>query len=209
MATISLLALSPILLLYSKFMDKNLIPQAALRLIAFIILVISSFSLTHEFSNKTDKIIFTGIFSRTQIMISKLVSFIFVTTICFIFYEIVLIVCGTFDFKNLFGNFLTFNIYVFTIGSFILLVSVITSNFIVTGITCYILYFDLILVLFNNALGSNRSEEIKQIIRNLPFYIANMGFAKGMYTVTESIVMLGYGIVFFALACVIMNRKNI
>ncbi len=204
-----LLAIIPGLLLNSIFIEKNLIPQIVLKLNSFIILIFSSYSLTQEFSNRTDKIIFTGIFKRTEIMFSKWISFIVITTICFVFYEVISVMCNTFESRFLINNFITFIIYTFTISSFILLVSVITSNFIVTGITCYMLHFDLILVLFNNALGSDGNELIKEIIRNSPFYIANTGFNKGMYTVTEGIIMIGFGIIFFVLACVIMNRKNI
>jgi ABC-2 type transport system permease protein len=184
------------------------IPSMLVNLIPYIILVIYSFSLTQEFANKTDKIIFTGIFSRNEIMISKLTSFIFTSIICFIFYEIISIVCTTFNSKILFNDLYVFIIYAFTLGSFILLVSVITSNFILTGIVGYVLYFDLILVLLNQALASSRNEALKHIILNLPFYIANTGFYAGNYTGHQSIIMIGCGVLFLGTACVIVNRKN-
>lgn len=189
----------------SKITD---IPITFLALIPYVILVIYSFSLTQEFTNKTDKMIFTGIFSRNEIMTSKLISFIFTSIICFVVYGIVSIACGTFNSKILFDNFYVFLIYAFTLGSFILLVSVITSNFIVTGIVGYVLYFDLILVLLNQALSSSRNEALKCVIRNLPFYIANTGFRIGNYTMHQFIIMISSGVLFFIAACVIINRKN-
>lgn len=189
--------------------EKNMIPNGMLHLIPYIILVICSFSLNQEFSNKTDKMIFTGILSRSEIMISKLISFMTGSIICFLFYEIAAVVGGIFELRLMFNSLFTFLIYSFTLGSFILLVSVITSNFIITGIIAYVLHFDLILMLFSQALVSSKNEMIKLIIPKLPFYIANTGFYLGKYTVIQSIIMLGCGILFFGITCVIINRKNI
>ncbi len=204
---ISLLVVICILFL-SCAKGKTTIPSMLLSLIPYIILVIYSFSLTQEFANKTDKIIFTGIFSRNEIMISKLISFIVTSIICFIFYEIISIVCHTFNSKILFNDLYVFLIYAFTLGSFILLVSVITSDFILTGIIGYVLYFDLILVLLNQALASSRNEMLKNVIQNSPFYIANTGFYAVNYTGHQSIIMISCGVLFSGVACVIINRKN-
>lgn len=184
------------------------VPSMLLSLIPFIILIITSFSLTQEFSNKTDKIIFTGIFSRNEIMISKLASFIFTSIVLVIFYEVICIICSTFNPRLLLNNLYVFILYTFTLGSFILLVSTITSNFIITGIIGYVLYFDLILVLLNQALVSNRSEMLKQVIENLPFYIANTGFYMVNYTAHQAIIMAGFGVLSLGLACGIINGKN-
>lgn len=197
--------ISGLLCINGKIKD---IPQMLFMLVPYIILVISSFSLTQEFANKTDKMIFTGIFSRNEIMVSKLISFIFTSVICFMFYEIISLVLNTFDSKMLLDNFCLFVIYAFTLGSFILMVSAITSNFIITGIVGYVLYFDLILALLNQALSSGRSEAAKHIIRNLPFYIANTGFMPGKYTLNQSIIMLCSGVLFLGAACAIINIKN-
>lgn len=197
--------ISGLLCINGKIKD---VPPTIFMLVPYIILVISSFSLTQEFADKTDKMIFTGIFSRNEIMVSKLISFIFTSVICFMFYEIASLVLNTFDSKMLLDNFCLFVIYAFTLGSFILMVSAITSNFIITGIVGYVLYFDLILALLNQALSSGRSEAAKHIIRDLPFYIANTGFMLGKYTLNQSIIMLGSGVIFLGAACAIINIKN-
>ncbi len=185
------------------------IPSMILNTIPFVILAISSFSLNQEFSNKTDKMIFTGVFSRNEIMISKLMSFVFASIICFAFYEIICIICKTFNLDILLDNLYAFIVYAFTLGSFILLVSAITSNFIVTGIIGYVLYFDLILALFGQALASRGNEMLKKVIEKLPFYIANTGFYAGTYTTHQLIILISCGILFLGIACVIINRKNI
>lgn len=190
--------------------DKTLQVSVSMsKLISYILLVIYSFSLTQEFQNKTDKIVFTGIFTRNEIIISKLTSFIGASSICFVFYEITSIIYKTFDYKILFNDFLVFIVYSFTLGSFILLVSVITSSFIVTGIVSYILYFDLIQVLMEQAMASHRGEFLKGIISNLPFYVAGSGFHEMNYTVNNYVVMIASGILFLILACVIIKDKSL
>ncbi|MDS0525520.1 ABC transporter permease [Clostridium sp. SHJSY1] len=203
------------ILFLNYFLSKNLsvmnlkdIPIIYLRLISYVMLVNCSFSLTQEFTNKTDKIIFTGIFTRNEIMISKLISFWITGIISFVFYEIISIICGTFNLNIIFSNFISFFIYSFTLGSFILLISGITTNFIITGIVGYLLYFDLILVLFNQALASSTNEILKYVIEKIPFYIANTGFYLGNYTGLQSIIMAASGMLFLIVACVIINRKN-
>lgn len=206
---ISMISLACILFLtHFKFKELQ-VTYSMLRLIPYVLLVVYSFSLTQEFQNKTDKIVFTGIFTRNEIVISKLISFIGASSICFVFYEITSIIYKTFNYKSLFNDFLVFIVYSFTLGSFVLLVSIITSRFIVTGIVSYILYFDLMLTLMEQAMASHRGEFLKGIIRNLPFYTANGGFYKMNYTVNNFIVMISSGILFLILACVIINRKNI
>lgn len=205
---ISLFALTCILFLACVKGGMTRIPSMLLQLVPYIILVIYSVSLTQEFENKTDKIIFTGIFSRNEIMVSKIISCIVTSIICFIFYEILSIICNTFNGAIFFNELNVFLIYAFTLGSFILLVSVITPNAILTGIIGYVMYFDLILVLLNQALESSRNEMLKHVILNLPFYIANTGFYIGNYTLHQSIIMISCGILFLGSACVIINRKN-
>jgi len=188
--------------------EINEVPSMLLHIIPFVTLVISSFSLTQEFSNKTDKMIFTGIFNRNEIVISKLMGFIITSIVFFVFYGVTCIVCNTFNVNILINDLWVFLLYAFTIGSFILLVSAITSNFIITGIVGYVLYFDLTLVLLNQALASKKNQVLKQVIRKLPFYIANTGFYGGNYTTEQSIIMISFGVLFLGTACVIINRKN-
>lgn len=202
----------------SYFLTKQLlanssvseIPIFILRFISYILLVICSFSLTSEFANKTDKMIFTGIFSRNEIIISKLISFICASLICFTVYEISCAVCGTFSIKLFLNSLCVFLAYSFTLGSFLLFISTITSNFLVTGIIGYVLYFDLMLALLNQALASNSvSQTSKSIIKSIPFYVANTGFLNGSYSIQNLLVMFISGIIFLTGACVIINKKEI
>ncbi|GKU25027.1 ABC transporter permease [Clostridium folliculivorans] len=198
-----------VLIYFTSESHLSTIPETFLQTIPYIILVFSSVSLTQEFSNKTDRMIFTGIFSRREIIISKLVSIIFISVMCLVFYELTEVVGRTFEIRALLTHLCTFLIYSFTIGSFILMISTITSNFIITGVIGYILYFDLILVLFSQALESKRSEVLTKVIEQLPFYIANTGFFVGHYTFYQAIIMISCGLLFFVITCVIINKKSL
>ncbi|WP_050608190.1 hypothetical protein [Clostridium niameyense] len=187
----------------------NTVPAMLLKVISYVILANYSVSLTEEFTNKTDKIIFTGIFTRSEIMTSKLIKFIYINIISFIFYEITLILSNSFNKEVFLNNFYAFIIYAFTLGSFILLVSSITSSTIITGVISYILYFDLTLIMLSQALIFIKSQLIRNIIENSPFYIVNTGFYLGNYTGKQSILMIIYGLIFLSMYCAIINKKDI
>jgi ABC-2 type transport system permease protein len=215
---LGVIVLIPILVLFlivDKSIDSSVVVH---RIVTYMLLANGCFCLTQEFSNKTDRVIFTGVFKRSEIIFSKLISFFIISLIYFIFYEVVLSLYNLYmnqhisqfiNIKILLNNLYVFFIYTFTLSCFILLVSVVTANSIVTGIVTYILYFDLILAIFSNVLESSSNETLKSVIRNIPFYIANTGFNNLKYTFDQSMVMIACGCIFFTLACAIINRKNI
>lgn len=211
---INILAILPFLFLI-PMIDKSIdVSSIFLRMIPYIIAISFCFSLAQEFTNKTDKVIFTGIFSRNEIIISKLISFAAINIIFFIVYEIVVVlfkgtvISDILNFKTLINNLYVFMLYAFTLGSFILLISAVTSNGILTGILTYVLYFDLILTFLSQTLISSKSDVVKWIIKNSPFYTANTGFYLLKYTLNQSIVMIISGCIFLAGACVVINRKS-
>ncbi|WP_160672016.1 ABC transporter permease [Clostridium sp. C8-1-8] len=193
----------------AKTGDSRDIPRNFLMLIPYLILVLSSYSLNQEFSNHTDKVIFTGVFTRNEVLLSKLLSLIFTSLVSFIFYEVLEIITGSFEVKLIIPHLLTFIIYSFGISSFTLMISAMTSNFIVTGVIGYVLYFDLILALFSNALESTNNEIIRKIVLELPFYIASTGFIRGNYSLHQGLVMIMWSLLFFVISCVIINKKAI
>ena len=191
---------------------KNSIKATASTFLAFlpyIILVTLSISLTREFEYKTDKTIFTGILTRTEIIISKLMSFAATGFLCYVFYIIVSIIFGGFSFEGAVNSFITFIIYTFALGSLTLLVSAITSNGIITGMVIYVLHFDLSLALLGQAMESTKSLFVKSIIENLPFFIVNTGFKAGVYTFQQGFIMIVYGVLALLATFVIINKKNI
>ena len=214
-SVVSLILILLLILIIDKSTD---ISYVVITVIPYIWLISFCFSLTQEFENKTDRIIFTGIFSRSEIIISKLLSFCMMALVYFIFYEIVAVIFSIYggqgtsnllNIKTLGNNLYAFLIYAFTIGSFILMVSACTANGIFTGIITYVLYFDLILILQTQALWSSKNETLKCVIRNSPFYNANMGFYHLKYNLNQSMVMLISGSIFLIATCIIINKKNI
>lgn len=219
---ISISMLIPILFLcfiIGKSMDISIdISNIVLGTVPYMILGNGCFCLTQEFTNKTDRIIFTGVFKRYEIMISKLFNSFITSLIYFIFFQIVLILYNLFmnqdisqliSFTTLINNLYVFFIYTFTLSSFMLLVSVVTSNSIFTGIITYVFYFNLIIALLSNAVESSSNKMVTTLIEKLPFYIAGTGFNNLNYTFNQSIVMIVSGCIFFVIACAIINRKNI
>ena len=214
---ISVVILIPIILLFLIIDKSTYISFVVLTTIPYIWLISFCFSLAQEFENKTDRIIFTGIFSRSEIIISKLISFCMMALVYFIFYEIVAVIFSIYggqgtsnllNIKTLGNNLYVFLIYAFTIGSFILLVSACTANGIFTGIITYVLYFDLSLALQTQALLLSKNETLKCFIRNAPFYNANIGFYHLKYNFNQSMVMLISGSIFLMATCIIINKKN-
>lgn len=215
---ISVSVLIPILFL-CFIIDKSIdISNIVLRTVPYMILGNGCFCLTQEFSNKTDKIIFTGVFKRYEIMISKLFNSFITSLIYCIFFQVILILYNLFmnhdisqfiGFSALINNLCVFFIYTFTLSSFMLLVSAVTSNSIFTGIITYVFYFDLIIALLSQVLESSSNKMMTILIEKLPFYIAGTGFNNLNYTFNQSIVMIVSGCIFFIIACAIINRKSI
>lgn len=193
---------------FPKDLIKNL-PAQFVSIIPYIILVFCSISLTKEFENKTDKFIFTGIFSRTEIIISKLMSVIVCGLVCYAVYVLTLILFQQFNLKASVNNLIAFVIYSFVIGSFTLLISAITSNAIITGLIIYALHFDLILALLGQALESTKSMLVKGFIENSTFYIANTGLKIGMYTLHQSLIMIFAGLLALMATFVIINIRDV
>lgn len=216
--SIGILIMIPLLIVFTginKSIDSS---RIVLSTIPYLVLANGCFCLTQDFTNKTDKIIFTGVFRRWEILLSKLISLFFISLSYIVFYEIVLVLYNLYidkdissliSFIGILNNIYAVLIYTFTLGSFILMVSVYTKNFIFTGLITYGLYFDLILVVFSIVLESNYGQVLKNTIRNSPFYILNTGFSNLKYTFNQSLIMGISGIIFLALACVIINKKNI
>lgn len=215
---ISISVLIPILFL-CFIIDKSIdISNIVLGTVPYMILGNGCFCLTQEFTNKTDKIIFTGVFKRYEIMISKLFNSFITSLIYFIFFQIALILYNLFinqdisqliSFTTVINNLYVFFIYTFTLSSFMLLVSVVTSNSIFTGIITYVFYFDLIITLLSNVVESSSNKMVTILIEKLPFYIAVTGFNNLNYNFNQSIVMIVSGCIFFVIACAIINKKNI
>lgn len=185
----------------------------------YIFLFNTFFILGCEFENNTDKILFTGIFKRHEILLSKISCMIIKGIIIWLSYVIldilinILIVQNinfTLSIVTLLKSLLSVIIYSFTIGSIILLISLLTNSSKLSGIIVYILFSDLMLAFFNNAITSDRlNPYIKDFIKNLPFYIANTGITRNGYSLVQLISLLLTGISCLYITIILLNKKNI
>ena len=125
------------------------------RVIPYLLIISSCFVLTHEFSSHTDKIIFTGIYSRMEIIISKLSYIVIASLVLYFLYMLVYFLQGvkadTLELNSVLTSFLAFLLYGLTLGSFILFISIITKNGIITGVITYVLFFDLVYTILSQA----------------------------------------------------------
>ncbi|WP_179116553.1 hypothetical protein [Clostridium botulinum] len=88
---ISMVVMVPLLILFTginKSIDSS---RIVLSISPYLILANGCFCLTQDFSNKTDRIIFTGVFKKWEVLVSKLMSLFFIGLSYIAFYEIVLV----------------------------------------------------------------------------------------------------------------------
>lgn len=195
------------------------IPQKFKTFIPCIFLFNTFSILGCEFENNTDKIIFSGVFKRYEILLSKMFSMIIKGIIIWLSYVLLNVIINVFIVQDinftltgidLLKSLLVIIIYSFTIGSIIFLISILTSNSKLSGLVVYILFFDLMSVLINNAIQSNSlNVNVKYLMKNSPFYIANAGVTGNGYSLVQSIILLVTGIFCLYITIILLNKKHI
>lgn len=195
------------------------VPQTFKLYIPHIFLFNTFFILGCEFENNTDKVIFTGIFKRHEILLSKMFSMIIKGIIVWLSYVLLNVIINVFVVQDpnftlinidLLKSLISIIIYSFSIGSIMFLISVITSNSKLSGIFVYFLFYDLTYVLIANAVESKSlSENIKYILINSPSYIANPGVVGNGYNLLQSMILLVTGIICLYITNLLLNKKQI
>ena len=195
------------------------IPSNFLGYMPYVIIISSFYILGVEFESKTDKIVFSSKYTRTEILISKLVSVLIKSIIVAIIFLVVnyainiylkVPISNILTIKQIVNIFASTILYAFTMTCIIFLVTLVTKNGKATGVIMYILFFDLMNSLLANALGSSSiSKTTAYLIENTPFYAANMGVKNGYYSLTQVVFMLAFGIVAFLASNIFLNRKSI
>jgi ABC-2 type transport system permease protein len=195
------------------------VPQTFKCYIPHIFLFNTFFILGCEFENNTDKVLFTGIFKRHEILLSKMFSMIVKGIIVWLSYVLLNVIINVFVVQNpnftlinidLLKSLISIIIYSFSIGSIIFLISIITSNSKLSGIFVYILFYDLMFVVISNAVESKSlSENIKYILINSPFYIANPGVVGNGYNLLQSMILLVTGIICLYITNILLNKKHV
>lgn len=176
---------------------------------AFIILIICSTSLGKEFDKNTDRIIFTGIFKRSEILISKVMAMIISSTFYYIVYEITTLFFRSFSIKRAIGEFIVFVVFSYTITCTAFFITLITKKTIITGLLVFMMYYDVTNLILKQAVMSFNSELFKGIIEKLPIYFANSGFKAAHYTFEQGIILLVFASALLIASIKLLNRKNL
>lgn len=199
--------------------DVSKVPNNFLGFIPYVIIISSFYILGVEFESKTDKIVFSSKYTRTEILISKLLSVLIKSIIVAIVFLVVnyainiylkVPISNILTIKQIVNIITSIILYSFTMTCIIFLITLVTKNGKVTGVIMYILFFDLMNSLLTNALGSSSiSKTTAYLIESTPFYAANVGVANGYYSLTQVAFMLAFGIVTFIASSIFLNRKSI
>lgn len=177
-----------------------------------------SYVLSSDFENKTYKILFTGAFSRIQVMFCKIIVVLEVGLLFCTLYQLLLILSGfistnslyvTISFKDLVNSIIVFEVYAFTLGAFALLITSITLKFSLTFIITYICFNDFIsnfiLVIAKNI----NIVFLKSIMNYVPFGVASYGFHRQSYSSIEILFLFSSSIIFFVIAAIIVVKRDL
>ena len=187
-------------------------------MLSYGILITNFFILGKGFEKNVNRVLYSGVYSRFQIFLSKLISIIMNSIIFYIALilgiMIVSIISNTgldsMNFINSIKDLSYFILYSCSLALSIFLMTMLADNSNIGAIVTYICYFDLILALFGNALQSSRlSDGVKTIIENLPFYSTNMMFQSKIYTFSQVSVLIIFSMVVFATNCYILHKKEL
>ncbi|KOC32728.1 ABC transporter permease [Clostridium botulinum] len=175
--------------------------------------------------SNTTKTIFTGIFNRVEIMLSKLISLIFLGLIFYIMVECDALLIGLLDYKKMginqfikmphFQTMLVYIVLTFSVGAFMFLI-----NSIIFKKGKNILFSILILsaINFNNAIvvtlayrNSAFAEKIS-LYAKTPFYIWTdlfLGLSNQNVNIAQILISILYGLLFFVCSTFIINKREI
>ena len=177
----------------------------------FVIIFQATVMLTEEFRRGTIPFLFTSSKSRTQILFSKILSFVvFCITICLINFAVVTYYYYAKDIivitNNYFGLFFVlYLVFAWFIGNYFLFFSVILKSrmsSLVTG-----MFFLFILGDFSANLA-NKFPVLDKFLRFFPFD-GLLYFLLQDINIEKVISMLVFGLIFFVLSAVIFERQDL
>jgi ABC-type transport system involved in multi-copper enzyme maturation permease subunit len=193
---------------------RNILPainQLFISYILFLIAFQSTTVITEEFKFGTFSFLLTGNKSRTQILIAKFISVLFLS-ILIAFINFILVACYKSSvnknilFIDFFSLVKTYIFYTFFISSFIFLFSILikhTVSSFVSSLFCISFIGD-----------ASRALVIKLALPNYllsfnPFCNINLSINSEILSVNQSISLFAGGIVFFILAAIIFEKQDI
>lgn len=212
--------LAGIFIFYSLFILANSIkinldvPTVFLRLIPILIVVNNCFILVQEFTQRTDKFMFTGIYTRSEVILSKLAYIILQSFILYLMYVIVVSInfpsaLPLADTIRMIEITLIFLLNGATLGVFILFLSVLFKNGVIVGVITYLLFFDLLHQLLSQAALTTDHGIIKFLLQHTPFIITNTGLYILHYSLSNYISLVIWNIILLFITLKVIKNKEI
>ncbi|UUV24726.1 MULTISPECIES: hypothetical protein [Lysinibacillus] len=169
-----------------------------------------------DFSFGTSKMVFSSMFSRSQIIHIKSVSFLFYTSLYGIFNILVgltvqLIIGKHFSsmeiLSTLFSVWIVYIVYFASILSVGIFTISITFNRVYSLIAGYVLY----IFLYNIGIQIVERDEswMKTIMENTPFYIASDGFSTLYYNINDIIYLSFFSVVIYIIGLYIIKKRDL
>ncbi|WP_456028105.1 hypothetical protein [Bacillus cereus] len=194
--------------------------QAELFKVLYMVLIYyCSKSLSGDFESGTYKTLFTSIYSRNQVLFSKLLMNLQIAVLIWILVQLLNPIIGfiinqKYGMEKFFSidtlnSLLIFICIGFVIGSYTLLLTTITFSLLNTFITAFptIWFFYFFTPLIFSV--EEQLTGIWSIIKYIPFYTIGVGIFKESLSVGQLIQLFIWGIVFLITSIVVINRRDI
>lgn len=189
------------------------------KLLYMVLIYYCSKSLSGDFESGTYKTLFTSIYSRNQVLISKLLVNLQMAFLFWIFVQLLNPIIGfvinqhysigKFFSVDTLNSLLIFLCIGFVIGSYTLLLTTITFSLLNTFITAlptiWFFYF-VTPILFSI---KEHLTGLWSIIEYIPFYVIGLGVLKGSLSIDQFMQLFLWGIVFFITSLIVINRRDI
>lgn len=192
----------------------------------FVVILYASVSILREdIISNTTKTIFTGIFTRIEVMLSKLISLIFLGFIFYLIVELNALLIGLLDYKRMglqkFLNMqhgkimIIYIILTFSIGTLMFLINSIIFN---KGKSILFSILILSTINFDNAFLITLSRRNPAFVEKIwiyaktPFYIWTDLSLISTYealNIEQLLITIVYGLVFFGFSTFIINKREI
>ncbi len=180
-----------------------------------VLIVFAAKSLADEFQLKTSTQIFTSKRSRTEIVISKVLSIVLLSLIIAVIGSIILIGFKIFlgeamsiniALKDIWTEVYTFVVYAFVVSSFAVLVAVINLNTTSTIVMNFVAFWIAPNVI---SMFTSRYAKLEKIFNYIPFYSADSLTSYHNVQVMAVISIIAFGFIFLIASTITINKKDL
>lgn len=180
------------------------------------LIYLASTYITSDFNLGTSRSLFTGVYSRAQIINSKtifLMIFSIILGIVNVIIGIVLqvIIISEISFSEIFMDaikiILIYGLYFFSVLSFTLFISSIFLNRLYTIVINYVAF------IFVAELAAQTIQRdsiaLKNLIETLPFYLVTNGFNHLNYSIVAASILIAFSLLMYGMGLVIFRKRDL